>query len=70
MVLDLGNAVVQCFLGNLKNEWLLNVYHLTRNCMEIDVEKYIKYYNADRLHTTLNDMSPIEFGSVREKCAA
>lgn len=38
--------------------------------MEIDVEKYIKYYNADRLHTTLNDMSPIEFGSVREKCAA
>ena len=41
--------------------------------MEIDVEKYIKYikyYNADRLHTTLNNMSPIEFASVREKCAA
>jgi len=38
--------------------------------MQIDVEKYIKYYNGERLHTTLNDMSPIEFENVREKCAA
>jgi len=38
--------------------------------MEIDVEKYIKYYNADRLLTTLNDMSPVGFENVREKCAA
>jgi len=38
--------------------------------MQIDVEKYIKYYNGERLHTTLNDMSPIEYESVREKCAA
>ena len=38
--------------------------------MQIDVEKYIKYYYADRLHTTLNDMSPIEFENVKEKCAS
>ncbi len=31
---------------------------------------YIKYYNGERLHTTLNDMSPIEFENVREKCVA
>ncbi len=66
----LDNAVVERFFGSLKNEWLLHVYHLTRNSMQIDVEKYIKYYNGERLHTTLNDMSPIEFENVREKCAA
>jgi len=66
----LDNAVVERFFGSLKNEWLLHVYHLTRNSMQIDVEKYIKYYNSERLHTTLNDMSPIEFENVREKCAA
>ncbi|SEL96472.1 hypothetical protein SAMN05216262_1471, partial [Colwellia chukchiensis] len=26
--------------------------------------------NSIRLHTTLNDMSPIEFESVSKKCAA
>ncbi len=66
----LDNAVVERFFGSLKNEWLLNVYHLTRESMKTDVEKYIKYYNSVRLHTSLNDMSPIEFESVRKKCAA
>ncbi|WP_143327778.1 IS3 family transposase, partial [Colwellia chukchiensis] len=66
----LDNAVVERFFGSLKNEWLLNVYHLTRESMKIDVEKYVKYYNSIRLHTTLNDMSPIEFESVSKKCAA
>ncbi len=66
----LDNAVVEQFFGSLKNEWLLHVYHLTRNSMQIDVEKNIKYYNGERLRTTLNDMSPIEFENVREKCTA
>ena len=29
--------------------------------MKKDVEDYIRYYNGIRLHTTLNDLSPIEF---------
>ncbi|MFU7508229.1 integrase core domain-containing protein, partial [Vibrio cholerae] len=49
------NAVVERFFGSLKNEWLLNVYHLTRESMKTDAEKYIKYYNSVRLHTSLND---------------
>jgi len=48
----------------------LHVEHPSRDSMQMDVEKYIKYYNYERLHTTLNDMSPIEFESVKEKCAA
>lgn len=55
------NAVVERFFGSLKNEWLLKVYHLTRQTMKQDVEEYIRYYNRDRLHTANDDLSPIEF---------
>ena len=34
------NAVVERFFGRLKNEWLLKVYHLTRQTMKEDVEQY------------------------------
>ena len=29
--------------------------------MKIDVYKYIGYYNHDRLHTTLEDMAPVDY---------
>ena len=63
----LDNAVVECFFGSLKNEWLLNIYHLTREAMKKDVEDYLRYYNGTRLHTTLNDLSPIEFEESKGK---
>ena len=31
----LDNAVVERFFSSLKNEWLLNVYHLTRESMKV-----------------------------------
>lgn len=52
------NAVVERFFGSLKNEWLLNIYHLTRHGMKEDVEAYIRYYNQIRLHTSNGDCSP------------
>lgn len=55
------NAVVERFFGSLKNEWLLNIYHLTRQAMKHDVEQYIRYYNQDRLHSANGDLSPVEF---------
>jgi len=45
----------------LKNEWLLNIYHLTTQGMKEDIEAYIQYYNQFRLHTSNGDYSPIEF---------
>ena len=63
----LDNAVVERFFGSLKNEWLLNIYHSTRTGMKKDVEGYIRYYNGIRLHTTLNDLSPIEFEKSKGK---
>lgn len=38
----LDNAVVERFFGSLQNEWLLNVYHLTRCGIKENVEAYIQ----------------------------
>ena len=29
--------------------------------MKIDVQKYIRYYNHERLHTTLGDVTPVAY---------
>jgi len=55
------NAVVERFFGSLKNEWLLKIYHLTREAMKQDVQHYIRYYNHTRLHSANGDLSPIDF---------
>ena len=55
----LDNAVVERFFGSLKNEWLLNIVHLTRETMKLDVEEYIRYYNHERIHKTLGYLTPI-----------
>lgn len=65
----LDNVVVERFFGSLKHEWLLNVVHLTRDSMKRDVEAYIKYYNRKRLHTSLGDLTPIEYeNSFKKVC--
>lgn len=35
------NAVVERFFGSLKNEWLLNIYHLTREVMKHNITSVI-----------------------------
>ncbi len=59
------NAVVERFFGSLKNEWLLNVVHLTRETMKMDVDEYIRYYNHERLHTTLGNSTPINYEKLQ-----
>ena len=56
------------FFGNLKHEWLLNVVHLTRESMKLDVEEYIRYYNHERLHTTLDNLTPISCEKLQIRC--
>ncbi len=55
------NAVVERFFGSLKYEWLANVIHLTRDGIINDVNKYIRYYNGTRMHSTLDYVSPNEY---------
>ena len=61
----LDNAIVVRFFGRLKHEWLLKVFHLTRESMKVDVEEYIRYYNHERLHTTLGDLIPISYEELQ-----
>ncbi len=59
------NAPTERFFSSLKREWLTGNVYPTREAAVADVRAYIVYYNSRRLHTTLGDMTPIEF----EKCA-
>ena len=59
------NAPTERFFSSLKREWLTGNIYKTRDTAIADVQSYINYYNSRRLHTTIADMTPIEF----EKCA-
>jgi len=55
------NAVVERFFGSLKHDWIFKVHQPTRKHMMNDVRAYIKYYNLDRLHSSNNDLSPVQY---------
>ncbi|QDO83078.1 transposase [Shewanella psychropiezotolerans] len=35
--------------------------------MKLDVEEYIRYYNHERQHTTLEDLTPISYEKLQSK---
>lgn len=47
-------------MKNLRQEGF-NIGRYKVMSMKKDVESYIRYYNGIRLHTTIGDVSPIEF---------
>lgn len=59
------NAPTERFFGSLKREWTTGMNYQSRKACIQDIKQYIDYYNSIRLHSTINDMTPIEF----EKCA-
>jgi len=63
------NAVVERFFGSLKHDWIFNVYQLTWEFMKQDVANYIKYYNLDRFHSANGSLSPVNFETLKLKCA-
>ncbi|MDR5900478.1 IS3 family transposase [Halomonas vilamensis] len=58
------NSSTERFFSSLKREWLTGNLYSTRESAIADVRAYIAYYNARRLHTTLGDMTPIEFEKI------
>ncbi|WP_156499813.1 IS3 family transposase, partial [Oleiphilus sp. HI0061] len=61
------NSVVERFFGSLKHDWVLKVPQPTREHMRNDVADYMRYYNLERLHTSNEDMSPIEYENSLRK---
>ncbi|WP_156495314.1 IS3 family transposase, partial [Oleiphilus sp. HI0128] len=55
------------FFGSLKHDWVLKVPQPTREHMRNDVADYMRYYNLERLHTSNEDMSPIEYENSLRK---
>ena len=57
------NAVAESFFGSLKNELVHPMPHafITREQARRHVANYIYWFNTERLHSTLNYLSPIGF---------
>ncbi|MCO6439921.1 MAG: integrase core domain-containing protein [Nitrococcus mobilis] len=61
------NAVMERFFGSLKSEWTDGQRYMTRTQARQDVIEYIEmHYNWDRLHSTLDYLTPRE----KERAAA
>jgi transposase InsO family protein len=57
----LDNAVIESFFGTLKSEF----FHLKRfesvEELQTGLDKYIRYYNHDRIKAKLGGLSPVEY---------
>jgi putative transposase len=61
------NAVMERFFGSLKSERTQGENYLTREQAKADVIDYIEmFYNSQRLHSTLNYISPMQFEKLNE----
>jgi len=57
----LDNAVMENFFGTIKSElFYLNKYESITH-LKKEINKYIKYYNNDRIKLNLNGMSPVQY---------
>lgn len=61
------NAVNERFFGSLKHDWLFKVNLQNREKTTKDIIDYIKYYNLERLHSTINNLSPVEFERAKDE---
>lgn len=57
----LDNAVIESFFGTLKSEFFyLNRFESIED-LQRGLDKYIRYYNHDRIKSKLGGMSPVEY---------
>ena len=67
------NAVAESFFKTLKTEWIYRNKYVTKKQATVSVFEYIEtWYNTQRSHSSLNYMSPEEFGELinKQKMAA
>ena len=57
----LDNAMVEGFFGHLKSELLYNQTFDSVKHFVAELHEYIRYYNEDRIRSTLGYLTPIEF---------
>lgn len=67
------NAVAESFFKTIKTEWIYRNIYVTRKQATVSVFEYIEtWYNTQRSHSSLNYLSPEEFGEIinKQKLAA
>ena len=55
------NACVENFFGHLKSELIYNIKINSKEQLQLEVEKYIIFYNNERIQLKLKGMSPVEY---------
>ena len=62
------NAVAESFFKTIKHEWLYRFKFESYQELHTSIEKYINWYNNERLHSSLGYLSPLEMEmKLREK---
>lgn len=67
------NAVAESFFKTIKTEWIYRQSYATRKQAALSVFEYIEtWYNTQRRHSSLNYLSPMEYGKLmyKQKMAA
>jgi len=54
------NAYAESFFHSMKAELNVKVFETKKNAKK-EIEEYIEWYNAERLHSSLDYMSPVEY---------
>lgn len=58
------NAMAESFVDSFKTELIADRSWRSRSQLELAVVEYIAWFNNDRLHESLGDLSPVEFESL------
>ena len=61
---SVDNVPIESFFSCLKSECIYRIDRLDVNDIEQIVEKFIKYYNENRLQEKLKELTPIEYRSL------
>ena len=57
----LDNSIMESFFGTLKNEFFYNNTFTSIEEFKIELDKYINYYNNERIKYRLNGLSPVKY---------
>jgi putative transposase len=60
----LDNAMAESFVDTIKTELISDRVWRTRSQLELAIVEYLGWFNHDRLHASLDDVSPAEFEAL------
>lgn len=55
------NSPIENWFMQLKNEWLYHFNNLTKKQAKVEIEKYVHWYNNERIQECLGYLSPIQY---------